>query len=452
MSDRRKAKRGIAVIALLCMVLVLTVGCNAGKRGQSGGQTTAPESEDTRSFTGVITAKDEANRKITVRELNADMESILYYDATAKVTDRYGETISSDKMEIGQIFEVVYRPGDAGLVAATVPEDVWEYTEVGTFSFQSEDSMMRFAGKKYQYSTRTLITSGGQPVELTDLNDHDLLTVRGVGYKIYSIVRTAGHGYIRLANYNDFIGGIAQVGSQIFVPITENMLITAPEGIYRLTLCKGVSVTTKTITVKQGQEVVADFSDYVPATENVGIFTFVVEPEGADLSINGTAVDYSEPVALNYGEYQLTVSMTGYNTYSGILDVEDPSKEIKINLIEGSVAVDGEETTASPSSTAEPAATEDSQTSSSDSSTTKKVDSDHTITVSAPRGVEVYLDNVYKGLAPCKFAKVIGSQTITLSKTGYVTKSYAVDILDDDKNVTLSFSELAEDDTSDQEE
>ena len=45
-------------------------------------------------------------------------------------------------------------------------------------------------------------------------------------------------------------------------------------------------------------------------------------------------------------------------------------------------------------------------------------------------------------MAPCTFTKVIGSQTITLSDSGYVTKSYPVDILDDGKDVKLSFADL----------
>ena len=49
-------------------------------------------------------------------------------------------------------------------------------------------------------------------------------------------------------------------------------------------------------------------------------------------------------------------------------------------------------------------------------------------------------------MAPCTFTKVIGSQTITLSETGKVTKSYTVDILDD-KNTKLSFADLVADDT-----
>ena len=57
----------------------------------------------------------------------------------------------------------------------------------------------------------------------------------------------------------------------------------------------------------------------------------------------------------------------------------------------------------------------------------------------------MYLDNVFKGMAPCSFTKVIGSQTITLSRTGYVTKSYSVDILDDNENAEFTFADLAED-------
>lgn len=217
-----------------------------------------------------------------------------------------------------------------------------------------------------------------------------------------------------------------------------------------------MSIASKTATVQQDQTVTVDFSDYVSTAKDIGTVTFDIEPEGADLTINGTTVDYSQPVALNYGEYKITVAMTGYETYSGTLDVEDASVPVHIDLIE-------EQATVNNSATATPAAsaagdnnspsgstTSDSSSSSStdSSAASKKVDSSHTITVTAPRGVEVYLDNVYKGLAPCKFKKVIGSQTVTLSQTGYVTKSYSIDILDDDEDVTLKFADLVKETSS----
>lgn len=444
MSDKRKSYRKRRFLVLVLVLSLMLTGCNGIKRQRGGGayRMSTSEPENTSSITGVIVAQDTANAKMTIRELDSDVESILHYNSGTEVTNQYGETTRADQLKNGMIVEASYTPNDAMLVTASVPEDVWEYNEVGSFSFREEDRMMQFAGEKYQYSDLTYISSGTQNLNREDLNTQDELTVRGVGYRVYSIVRTSGHGYIRLANYADFIGGMVEVGSDIILPVTENMLITAQEGIYPLTLIRGDMMTTKTVTVTADQEVTADFSDYVPAVENIGIVTFQIDPEGADLYINGTIVDYSQPVALNYGEYRIVVSLTGYDSYTGTLDVEEPSPTVKIDLIEGKTGVDGQES----ESSASPAATDDSSgDSDSSSATTKSVDSNHTISVTAPEGVEVYLDNVYKGLAPCKFKKVIGSQTITLSRSGYITKSYAVDILDDDENVSLSFPELAED-------
>lgn len=434
--------RGILLL-LICIMAAALGGCNHVRRQHRAGAYPAgsEEPEHTSSITGVIVAQDLPNSKLTVRELNSDVESILHYDSSAEVTDQYKQTIRADQMAVGLIIEAHYRPEDATLVTAFVPEDVWEYNEVDSFSFQLEDRMLRFAGEKYQYSDLTYISSANRNITKEELNAQDEVTIRGVGYRVYSIVRTKGHGYIRLANYADFVGGMVEVGTGIILPITENMLITAKEGIYPVMLVRGDMVTVKTVTVTADQEVIADFSDYVPALENVGMVTFQIDPEGADLYINGTKVDYSEPVALNYGEYRIVVTMTGYGTYTGTLDVEQPSAPINIDLIEQSAGVDGQES----QTTDKPSATDDAGDSDSSGTTTKKVDSNHSIHVTAPAGVEVYLDNVYKGLAPCKFKKVVGSQTITLRKTGYITKSYAVDILDDDENVSLSFPELAED-------
>ncbi len=444
MSDRKKSYRRRGFLVLVLMLVLALAGCSGIKQQRRGGtyRMTTSEPQNTNSITGVIIAQDTVNLKLTIRELNSDVESILHYDSTAEVTDQYGESVRADQLKSGMIVEASYTPNDALLVTASVPEDVWEYNEVGSFSFQEEDRMMQFAGEKYQYTDFTFISSGTQNLKREDLNAQDELTVRGVGYRVYSIVRTSGHGYIRLSSYADFIGGMVEVGSDIILPVAENMLITAREGIYPLTLIRGDMITTKTVTVAADQEVIVDFSDYVPAVENIGMVTFRIDPEGADLYINGTIVDYSQPIALNYGEYRVVVSMTGYDSYTGTLDVEEASQTVQIDLIEGKTGVDGEESqsTASPTSTADSSGDSDSST-----TTTKSVDSNHTISVTAPEGVEVYLDNVYKGLAPCKFKKVIGSQTITLSRSGYITKSYAVDILDDDENVSLSFPELAED-------
>lgn len=458
MDTEKRGKRLNLILTIGCLlmvgIVVATVASSNSRRNRTAQNDVSVTATPgiTAELTGVVVQTDIQKEKLVLRQLDSNLETSLYYDSSSQMTNKFGESITGDQITTGEIIRAEYRRGEAMIVTAGVPQDVWEYDEVDSFTFQSEDSMMKLAGKKYQYSNNTYIASqntdaqsGDRVIELTELSDSDRLTVRGVGYKVYSIIRTAGHGYIRLANYEDFAKGMVEVGSSIILPITDNMLLTVPEGVHRVTLCKGKAVATKSVTVQADKEVTADFSDYVSVVENVGMITFQIEPDGADLTINGTTVDYSQPVALNYGEYRINVSMNGYDTYTGTLDVEDPAKEVHIDLIEAEASVEGSATatpaagaTASPTSSASTS----SQTTDSSRTVTKTVDSDHTITVTAPRGAEVYLDNVYKGLAPCKFTKVIGSQTITLSQSGYVTKSYSVDILDDDEDVTLKFADL----------
>ena len=418
-----------AVFIIFMSAILVFASCSIKKKSHSNRNVNVTgdvQETESQVFTGVIVNVDKELGQVTVRELDYDVDTILDYNAASEIIDKYGVQITGDELQPGQIMDVIYNPGTSKVISMSIPEDVWEYQEVDEFSFDSEESAMNFAGKKYQYTDWTYFSSLDGKIQMMELNDNDVVTVRGIGIKVYSVTRTKGHGYIRLANYSYFTGGTVNVGNSIILPVTDNMLIAAGEGSYH-------------VTVKDGAETKLDFSEYRTEVKNAGNITFEIEPYGADLYINGSAVDYSSPVALNYGEYNIRVEMTGYTTYTGVLDVEKAESIIKIDLIDENASV-----SASSTSTPKPSDKADSQKD-NDNVTTKKIDSDHTITVSSPEGAEVYLDNVYKGLAPCSFTKVIGSQTITLSKPGYQTKSYSVDVLDDDKNVKLGFSELAED-------
>lgn len=436
MSGKQKAYRLVLCCCVISLFMTVFTSCSVlQKRTRRGSAIQTSPTMDTQTITGIVIQNDVDIKQLQIQELDSDVVSILNYGAVSVFTDKYKEEREAEWIEPGMILQAVYRTADDKLVSAEVPKDVWEYQDVRRFSFTGDESMMQFAGHKYQYSSMTFFASGNDTIELMELNDQDVITVRGIGIHVYSVVRTSGHGYIRLANYQDFVGGMAEISNSIIVPISENMLVTVAEGAYHVTLCKRGASATKTVTVRSDEEVVADFRDCeIKSAENIGEVTFEIEPEGASLYLNGTAVNYSKPIVLRYGKYNITVALTGYKTYSGVLEVAQPiSPPLHIDLVGEKAAV-----TSSPKTT--PKASADNS-----DVVTKKIDSNHTITVSAPRGVEVYLDNVFKGMAPCSFTKVIGSQTITLSRTGYVTKSYSVDILDDNENAEFTFADLAED-------
>ena len=440
---KEKGYRKILFCMLTVMMSLLLTACGISMKQHVNGTAAmaSPTPGIGRTFRGVVTKNDTEIGQLEIRELDSEVVSNVNYTARSVITDSYEKQIDGAAVEVGQIYDITYDESTAHLLSAVIPKEVWEYEDVSTFAFSSDESMLRVAGSKYQYGSQTFFDFRGNPIEPMELNTEDVLTVRGIGIHVYSVVCTAGHGYIRMENYKNFLGGIVQIGDRILLRITENMLITAPEGTYRITLSKGKSTGSKMVTVTSDQEVMVDFSDCKVEESGIAKITFDIEPAGADLYMNSTLVDYSNPVLISYGKYRITVSMTGYKTYSGILDAEDPEKKIHISLTEGS---DEELTTATPKTSPAVASASPSVSNSTndDNTVTKKIDSKHTITVLAPEGAEVFLDNVYKGLAPCKFTKVIGSQTITLSSSGCETKSYSVDILDDGENVKLSFADL----------
>ena len=209
-------------------------------------------------------------------------------------------------------------------------------------------------------------------------------------------------------------------------------------------------MAVENITVEKDQEVLLDLSEYEPLEEKEGKVKFVVTPSGAALYINGKQRNTNQVLTLAYGNYNVTVRADGYEDYTGILHVQKSAgayQTIYVDLVEEKEEVQKTKTpTVTPSVSA--GTSPKNQTDATAivvtkaPETTKAPDEQHTITVKAPIGASVYVNGIYQGVAPITFSKVLGNATITLSKEGYVTRSYSVNIADDGKDVNYSFAAL----------
>ena len=435
-----KYKRIKVSVSLIIVFFVMAFLTSCSDKKPEKVPSSAPVEKVQNELTAVVIDVDEELDQLTMREIGADVSVILNYVSSSQIINKYGSEIEGDDVQAGQIFDVKYGKDDFNIVSMSIPEDVWEYEEVRKFSIDPNKKAIEVAGEIYRYTNQTFFTDLSKMISVMEINDQDIISVRGIGIDTYSVTRVRGHGYVKLKNYDNFVGGTLSIGKSINLPVSNNMLVAVKEGNYKVSLSKGAAKAVKNVVVKSEQESIVDFSEYIKIANKVGVITFKIEPEGADLYLNKKAIDYSEPISLNYGLYDVRVEMTGYTTYTGRINVQDAAKVISINLIDETAKVEGDNnSTQAPDNTKTPASENGSE---QEAVHTKKIDSNHTITVNEPEGVEVYLDNVYKGLAPITFTKVIGSQTITLSKHGYVTKSYSVDILDDDENVSFKFSKL----------
>lgn len=433
-----KNSKWITMAVCLIVTILCLAGCSSGK--QKTAATEQPNNSVTYEkgvdFVGVIKAVDVKNSRITFYNTSFDGEENYSYSGATTVCTKHDRAMSMGEVSVGEVYDV-YTSQDGRRIAKMKGASNIVEVEHARVTVDSGQKRLTVQGVTYAYSDQIVVCSDGQMLEPMELTSNDEVTFRGVKGQAYSLIVTKGHGYIRPSRYNDFVGGTLTVQGEAILPVSKGMLLTVPEGSQTLTMTNGDLASVATVEVRRNQVTDLDMSKFQTQIPDTARVKFKIEPKGAELYVNGSLTDYSKPVSLKYGKHSVKVVLEGYNEYNGIIHVKDPGPTIGINLAEESAEVESEDNEESNSSVSD-------NNSSSGNTNTSSVDfdTDHKITVSAPSGAAVYINGTYKGKIPCSFTKMLGSITLTLTKDGYTTKSYSIEIPDDSQDISWSFPAL----------
>ena len=231
------------------------------------------------------------------------------------------------------------------------------------------------------------------------------------------------------------------------------------EGTYDIKVTNKGYVGRDTLKVTRDKETKLDLSKAEIEEVAIGHVLFKIFPDYAQLYVDGIMTDFEQRVPLEYGIHSIRVELAGYETVHANIRVGSEMANIAIELDkeENSDSSSSSSSSSSASSSSSSSASSSSSSSSSSgassSSSSSTADSSNVsentiisdnkkIYIEGPEGVEVYLDGTYIGIAPCSTLKVTGSHTITLSKSGYETKSYTINVGNDGNDLTMSFSGL----------
>lgn len=375
--------------------------------------------------TPILVAKNTDDNTVTFLNLDIGRRYTLSMDGTTKLYNKYGESISLSQIEVGSIVDVTFIKSVKHLTSMQLSNQAWNYEGVERYEINSLRNEVTIGGQIYKLSKNTQYLSGGRSIDKMDINSADILSFQGIDKTVLSITVEKGHGYLRLANDENFVGGWIEIGQSQIQRITEDMLLTVPEGSYQVNISNNGSGGIKNVIINRNEEITLDIGDLEVVAPKTGMVLFSLSPAKATLYIDGTETDASQPVVLEYGIHQLIVKASGYKSVTQYLRVGQESAGINIVL--------------------EAAGSDDSSTSSSSSSTKVDTTTDYyKVYVNAPEGVEVFLDGSYVGISPCSIKKVSGTHVITLRKTGYTTRSYTVQVDSEDKDIAYSFADLVE--------
>lgn len=487
---KQRKKQIITGIAGLFCVLLLT-SCAGREDTVEEENTTGFIAAETGVFdsadTAVVADVDTESKTVTLKNMEIKRQYTLSYDGTTFFYDKYGTVISATQLQKGEIVDVTFLKGKKRLNSLQLSKEAWSHRNIDEYKLNEENFQAEVGSAIYAYSEDIVVIADEKQGDLIDINPVDILTFRGIGSDIYSIVVEKGHGYVRLKNEEYFYDGWIEVGNKIIKRVTENMMLTVPEGDHQVIISNKGTSGVKQIEVRRNVELELDVGDLKGEEPRYGSVIFTITPETASLYLDGDKTDYSSPVRLEYGIHQMIVMAEGYETISQYLKVGQASAGIEVTMREiesvsgndvsennnlsdsemleqvnklladrgySGISADdliGSGTNQSNSNTNSGEAGNTgnagtNNTGSTGNQTTSNAPVTSTlsyyVTIDAPVGVEVYLDGNYVGIAPCSFKKDPGSHTLTLRNTGYMAKSYTIQIDDEEKNVSYSFLDL----------
>lgn len=420
----------------------------------------------------VVVKKDAEAGTVQFQNISTSRRYTLNYNGTTALYDRNNQAMSMEQLKEGSVVTVRFYKPDKFLAYVRENPDCISYSNVQNYSMNLKDGTISIGNELFNISGHVVVVSDGRETDMMEVNQVDVISVWGYKNMIYGINVEKGHGYLRLQNEDYFVGGWIDVGDKVIKKVSEDMLLVVPEGTYNVTVSNKGSSATQEITFARNEEMAWDLGDVEITVVQKGSIIFTLTPATAKVAIDGHEVDVSKPVTLEYGLHQMRISAEGYDTVAQYIKVAEPSANISVELEKSEEEASQEESSETPensspqedddettttkkyqSTSSENDEQESSETNTESESSTESESTEtkstvvsstskYKVYIDAPEGAEAYLDGNYVGITPVSFNKVAGSYVVTLRKTGYQTRSYTLQIDDEEKDVNYSFTEL----------
>lgn len=340
-------KRLIRLTVTLCLMLLCLAGCGGRDQGPIDGKGIASGKEEA-GGTEEDSQQADTPRLYLVSQVDTEQSMFLFlnldtgryeqyaYTEGTFFLDKYGSHTSCADFYPGRAVNITLRAGSLILETVQASDAAWEYDDVTRFSVDEEQNMITLGDTRYTYDENLLVYSGDEESSLTSLSGQDTLRVCGVDHKVLSVLVTTGHGFIQLTNTQDLEGGWVSLNHKRYYKITEDMELEVPEGTYEVTVAGNGYGGSAEVTVDRGAASTVNVDDIKGEGPQYCTLTFEIGVEQAELYVDGSAVDYSEPLQLQYGIHRLQIEAEGYESWSRRLFVNSPEATLEIALTKSS--------------------------------------------------------------------------------------------------------------------
>lgn len=375
-----------------------------------------------------------------VKELSEDQISVFDIEKkqivkttiqeTTLINDERDKTIPLSQIHIGDIIEIAYEPAKDNLISIKQSSAAWVKTDLQSAKLDKPNKQIHIGANTYNYTDNILVLdqSGNRLDNMHFVGEYDTIELKGIKNEVHSIKILEQQGFIQLDGLPTREGTLEiDINRQINL---EEISTTIPlsAGTHKIGIyLEGYDPLIKNVDIKPG-EILVVTTDDIEKT----YYTLLVNVTNGDnqyvVDIDGKKYKPQDTIELLPGNYKLTVTKKGFETYQQQISIEE-SGTITIAL------VPIEETKQEEATSKEESQKTDQE---------ESVQANYKINISCnPEGASIYINGVHKGITPYNTTLPMGDYYIELQKEGYETYSTALTIDNSDLQSSYLYQLIA---------
>ena len=314
---------------------------------------------------------------------NSELRS-FFVENHSILRDRFGNSITFSAFTPGDVVEIVHMEASTVIETARISAQAWPYRNIRDVVVNTETNEILIGNNRYTFSPYTVVSYKGEPMNITDVSEVDIVTVHIFDDKVVFVDIHQGSGIIRIPENDMIIQGTVEVANTTFTALAGEMEIRVPEGGHRVVIRgDNIEIFEYELTVERGGSASVNFDGLVLLA---GSLTVNVDDPYVTLTIDGEIQLTNSMIVLDYGTYMVSVTREGFVPFE---------REVTIGSADGAnheITVVLEEI----------------------------IRARNVTLTTSPTGARIYLDGQYVGLSPVSLELELGRYTVAYALEGFI--------------------------------
>lgn len=277
-------------------------------------------------FTALINKIE--NNSCEIYNMNMESNSIIKITDAVKIYDKNNSKVDLSKLCVGAIVDVTSDNGQIKSLA--INKNVWKKSHIANFNINHDSKILSYNDKSYSFCDNTLVVSKNNLYDIKKIKPLCIITITGLDNNIWFVEVNKGYGNINFLNTDKITSGILKIDSKSPLLLRDTKTLELSEGHHIISISgDNIEIYNRDLFINSDDRIDINLSD---VQFKCGILKLKINKTDCMVYIDNKKVSMSEPILLNYGEYNLKVVKDGFKDYSEKIFIDRDVNEINVRM------------------------------------------------------------------------------------------------------------------------